>query len=251
MNKKSQVALEFIIIASLVAITFVVASTSLFLFIKNSTQQKESEALKEIGDILFKEVTIARNVQDNYRRYFSLPKNVEGVDYAIDVGEYVPPYSNNSEVTFYFSDQTEKSYQKVVFLYGVDVLSLSKECNLITKVNGKIEIRKIKIDGFLSPANYKIYKELLRYHQPQYFAIFDEVSIQPDDKELLQIEGGVIQDLVNKLLEMKKNKVKIPEEIFNRVVPFNRENVEKEVEGIKVDEVVDRALLKIYQLFGE
>lgn len=116
---------------------------------------------------------------------------------------------------------------------------------------GLREIKRIKISGFLSPQNFKIYKDLLRLYQPQYFYISDYVSLHPDDNKLKEISDSNIGEIVNKLLELKKSKDKLPENIFNRIVPVDREEVEKKAESIKADEVFDRALLKIYQLVSE
>ncbi len=115
---------------------------------------------------------------------------------------------------------------------------------------GLKEIRKIKLSGFLAPGNYKIYKDLLRLHRSQYYSIIDQVGIHPDDEELLKMADGSMRDLVNQLLVLKKSNEEIPEDIFNRIVPFNQENVEKAAESITREEILDRALLKMYQMFG-
>ena len=134
--------MEFVIIASLVALVFVMAVSGIFDFINEGTQQNEIESLNRIGDMILEETILASNVRDNYYRLFWLPEKVEGVDYIIEVMPLDKPISNNSEVKLTFMQGYDSEYEKIVFLKDIDVLSMQPGCNRITKVDGRIQIRE-------------------------------------------------------------------------------------------------------------
>lgn len=143
MITKAQVSVEFIVVASVVAIGFMLASSSLFTFIEEGKSNQEIDALRDVGTLIFKEVIMASTVQDNYQRYFELPSNVEGVEYVITINPYHPPESNNSEVILSFPEFVDnKQYQRILFLYNIDVRSLERGCNKIRKDGGEITIVK-------------------------------------------------------------------------------------------------------------
>ncbi len=97
--------------------------------------------MKEIGSLLFSEVLLASNVQDQYTRYFTLPATADGMEYEIIINKYDPPRSNNSEVVFRFPPHVDNGgYERVVFLHDVRAKSLQPGCNRIVKEKGIITL---------------------------------------------------------------------------------------------------------------
>lgn len=139
--RRAQVSLEFIVVASMVAGGFILASSAIFEFIEEGRSNQEVAALKEIGSLLFSEVLLASNVQDQYTRYFTLPATADGMEYEIIINKYDPPRSNNSEVVFRFPPHVDNGgYERVVFLHDVRAKSLQPGCNRIVKEKGIITL---------------------------------------------------------------------------------------------------------------
>jgi len=115
---------------------------------------------------------------------------------------------------------------------------------------GDKEVKKIKIRGFLSPENYKIYKELLQMNLIRYYEIDDQVSITPNADDLLSIGDGYIKDVVKQLMEIKNSKKPIPEEILNGIIPVDQLSIEQSIK-VKKNEIIDKALLKLYKYYSQ
>jgi len=114
---------------------------------------------------------------------------------------------------------------------------------------GEKEIKKIKITGFLSPGNYKIYKELLQMNVTRYYEIDDHVSITPNADDLLSIGDGYIKDVVKQLMEIKTSGKPIPEEILDGIIPVDQLPIEQSTQITK-NEIIDKALLKLYKYYS-
>ncbi len=115
---------------------------------------------------------------------------------------------------------------------------------------GEKEIKKLKLTGFLSPGNYKIYKELLQMNLTRYYEIDDQVSITPDADDLLSIGDGYIKDVVKQLMEIKNSGKPVPEEILDGIIPVDQLSVEQSTQTTK-NEIIDKALLKLYKYYSQ
>jgi len=115
---------------------------------------------------------------------------------------------------------------------------------------GEKEIKKIKITGFLSPENYKIYKELLQMNVTRYYEIDDQVSLTSDADDLMSIDDGYIKDVVKQLMEIKNSEKPIPEEISNGIIPVDQLSIEQSIKVTK-NEIIDKALLKMYKYYSQ
>lgn len=124
MLKKSQSAMEFIILASfmlLVILGFFAITSSRMLEARGEGNRKIAE---EIADFAYREIEIAKSVNDGYERVFGMPQNVNGVNYSIkivDNRELVVDYLGNEHVKFLPSNVTG---------------NIVKGNNKITKSNG-------------------------------------------------------------------------------------------------------------------
>jgi DNA repair exonuclease SbcCD nuclease subunit len=115
------------------------------------------------------------------------------------------------------------------------------------------EIRKLTVNGFLPIETYKAYKEILEMNRKRYFDIRDNVVVQPGDRVLLESVDGYMADVVRRLLELKKLGEPLPEEILNPYAPIDRTEVHRLADELSEnrEEIIDKALLKIYSYFKE
>ena len=128
MPRKSQSAVEFIILASfmmLVAIGFFAVNSSRVLEAKEEGNRKIAQ---DIADIAYKEVETAKSVNDGYARTFAMPLSVNGVNYSIYL-------IDNRELEVVYL-----GYEYVKFLPSNVTGFISTGVNEITKINGIIYI---------------------------------------------------------------------------------------------------------------
>lgn len=97
-KKKSQSAIEFIIIVGAVLVVFI---TTMGIFQKNINDKEiEKRAFKfqELAQNVQTEINLAAKATSGYQRTFTLPDKVEGMDYQIQlVAESVYINSSNGE----------------------------------------------------------------------------------------------------------------------------------------------------------
>ncbi len=107
------------------------------------------------------------------------------------------------------------------------------------------EVCRFEITGYLPIQKYKAYKELLVIHRRPNCQVEDRVAISPTDRELQETGEGFMAAVVQRLLEMKKSGEVLPVEV-NPYAPITRERVYEQAEAIGSQEIIDKALLKIY-----
>lgn len=128
MSLKSQSAVEFIVLASfmlLVIVGFFAVTSSKVLEARREENRKIAE---DIADFAYREIEIAKSVNDGYIRTFSMPANVDGIDYSINV-------ISNTELTVNYL-----GYEYVKFLPSNVIGNIVKGNNKISKINGVIFI---------------------------------------------------------------------------------------------------------------
>jgi DNA repair exonuclease SbcCD nuclease subunit len=109
------------------------------------------------------------------------------------------------------------------------------------------EIRKITISGFLSAERYKLYKELLDLHKERYHQIIDQVSLEPNQDELLNIKDSYIRGIVERLINLKKDPELFPGEVTQYIAHVGKTEVEDTTDKISNNDIIDRALTKLYK----
>lgn len=112
------------------------------------------------------------------------------------------------------------------------------------------EICKFDVSGYLPINTYKVYKELLKINRRSNCEILDNVSIHPEDQELLDTADGFMAAIVQRLLELKKSGESLPIDI-NPYVPITRANIHNQADTLNNREIIDKALLKIYSYLKE
>lgn len=123
-NPKSQSAMEFIVLATfmlMVMLGFFAVTSSRFLEAKEEGNKKIAE---DIANFAYREIDIAKSVNDGYIRTFSMPQTVNGVDYSISV------IDNREIVVNYLG------HEYVKFLPANVTGSVVKGSNRIAKSNG-------------------------------------------------------------------------------------------------------------------
>ena len=125
-KQKSQSAVEFIVLASfmvLVLLGFFAVTSSKVLEAKEEGSKKIAQ---DIADFAYREIEIAKSVNDGYARFFEMPQNVNGINYSIgivDNRELVVNYLGNEYIKFLPSNVTG---------------NFAKGSNKISKSNGII-----------------------------------------------------------------------------------------------------------------
>lgn len=130
---KSQSAIEFISLASfmlLVVLGFLAVTSSNMLQAKEEGNRKTAE---DIADFAYREIDIAKSVNNGYIRVFNLPQTVNGVSYDITM-------TDNRELTVNYLD-----YEFVRFLPSNVTGNISKGDNRISKKDGIIYIGSIPV----------------------------------------------------------------------------------------------------------
>lgn len=128
MRLKSQSSMEFIVLATfmlLVIVGFFGVTSSRVLEAREDVNRKIAE---DIADFAYREIEIAASVNDGYKKSFSMPQNVNGVNYSIRVVD-------NIELTVNYLD-----YEHVRFLPSNVTGNITKGANTISRNNGVIRI---------------------------------------------------------------------------------------------------------------
>lgn len=128
MRLKSQSSMEFIVLATfmlLVIVGFFGVTSSRVLEAREDVNRRIAE---DIADFAYREIEIAASVNNGYKKSFSMPQNVNGVNYSIRIAD-------NIELTVHYLD-----YEHVRFLPSNVTGNITKGANTISRNNGVIYI---------------------------------------------------------------------------------------------------------------
>ena len=120
--------MEFIVLATfmlLVIVGFFGVTSSKVLEAREDINRKIAE---DIADFAYREIEIATSVNDGYKKSFSMPQNVNGVNYSIKIVD-------NIELTVIYLD-----YEHVRFLPSNVTGNITKGLNTISRNNRIIYI---------------------------------------------------------------------------------------------------------------
>lgn len=126
MDSKAQISAEFFVflgLAFLVAIAFEIASINQ---LNDFRIKKENEAVKDMALKLQKELLLAATVEDGYVRAFTIPDNLDRVNYTLT--------TTNSTIT------VKSANSLFMVLIPNAVGNVSKGANTINKTGGVIRI---------------------------------------------------------------------------------------------------------------
>ena len=109
MNPKSQSSVEFIILASfmlfVILVFFAIASSKIL----DTKDEANRQIARDIADFAYREIEVAKTVNDGYIRRFDMPETVNGIAYTImiiDDAELVVNYLDYEYVKFLPSNVT-------------------------------------------------------------------------------------------------------------------------------------------------
>ncbi len=131
-NKRSQAALEFIILST---VMILVLTISLFLIESRINRKMNSYNQRLANDLLLSisnEFFIASQAVDGYERYFYIPKNLNNQNFSINL--------SHNELTIIFNDNHYVSFLPFnIYSYSY----IGKGLNLLYKKDGVIYIKNL------------------------------------------------------------------------------------------------------------
>ena len=130
MNNKSQLSMEFFMLAGLAFIAVIIFVGASAREIGELRDTKDFLLIKDLGLKLQKEVSIASYVEDGYERDFTLPDKLENsVDYYI--------LTKNTSITINSSKTVFSA--RIPVIYGKN---FTKGSNKIERISGKIYVNR-------------------------------------------------------------------------------------------------------------
>ena len=126
MGSRAQVSAEFFILLGIIFLTAIAFELVSLDHLKDFRIQKESDSVKDMAIKLQKEILVASTVEDGYVRIFTLPAQLESINYSVAI--------ENSTLVV-----TSKNAFYTVSI-PIVVGNLTQGTNNITKTGGVIHI---------------------------------------------------------------------------------------------------------------
>lgn len=96
--KKSQVALEFLLVMGVLLTIFIIFKIFLLKETVDISHEKEYTTIKDIALMIQTELNMAQSLEDGFTRTFTLPKTVDGINYTTNItNDYIVITSRNHE----------------------------------------------------------------------------------------------------------------------------------------------------------
>jgi hypothetical protein len=117
-GRKAQIAIEFLLIAGIAFFVIFAFLLVVYKISENHTTAKTHVEIKDFGSALQKELLIASEVEDGYKRKINIPLTINGLDYNITLFNstkytYMIINYQNTE-TYYAIPTTEGNFVKGV-----------------------------------------------------------------------------------------------------------------------------------------
>ncbi len=84
---RAQIAVEFMFMIMLAFVFLVVVLLVVGTYLGSSAEQKRQAAMEDTAGVIQQEFLLAATVPDGYRRLFTLPNELDGMTYTIEVLE--------------------------------------------------------------------------------------------------------------------------------------------------------------------
>lgn len=136
LKNKAQNSMEFVLLMSFMMLIFVIFFILVQGKLSSVYQEKNDAAAQQLENLIVNEIKLSETVHDNYYREFLLPTTLNSVSYNVSimsgpgVSELVIKYVEKERVYFL------ETYVDRSSTIGIGM-------NNISKVNGKIYIRKM------------------------------------------------------------------------------------------------------------
>tara|TARA_Y100000031_G_scaffold25122_1_gene26962 strand:- start:13638 stop:14102 length:465 start_codon:yes stop_codon:yes gene_type:complete len=144
--KKTQISMEFMLLITFMLFFFIVFFGVVQYRMAEATSTKEMLLLREVGDYVKNEISLAATVEDGYERTFETPIDVVGREYYMHL--YKTANEDDDRVQYYL--ELSYLYQNSTIFVNLPYIDLDigdKEKilinngeNLIKKVNGIITL---------------------------------------------------------------------------------------------------------------
>lgn len=132
---KAQSAMEFIILASFMLVVLLVFFSITSSKIIETQESNNRKIAQDIAEFAYREIEIAKSVNDGYTRVFTMPQTVNAVDYKINI-------TGNRELIVDYM-----GYEFVKFLPANVTGNITAGDNNISKENGFV---------FLNPRGFRL-----------------------------------------------------------------------------------------------
>lgn len=131
-NKKSQFAMEFVILIAFMFAIFVGFFAIVSYRLTEQVEGEEQQKAENIAALLDNEIKLAKSVNNGYERTFKLPRNIDGSDYGIKI-------IDNRELVVNIS-----AYEYVLFLPENVIGDVGIGLNEIKKNNSIVYLNNIE-----------------------------------------------------------------------------------------------------------
>ena len=125
-EKKSQTSMEFVFLIGIAFMAVLVFTVVGYNKLKDISDEKEFVLVKDLAFKVQNEINLAANVDDGYRRDFTLPQKLDYVDYGITI-------NNNTLIV------ESKNHEYVLLIPAVRG-NITKGDDVICKNDGVIEL---------------------------------------------------------------------------------------------------------------
>ena len=192
MQKKSQSAVEFIVLASfmfLVTLGFFAVTNSKILEAKDDSNKKISS---DIAEFVYREIETAKSVNDGYTRVFVIPQTINGINYNISIRdnrELLVNYLGNEYIKFLPPNITGNistgiikisKFNDMVFINATEIQPPPPLANLLMKNN------LLNVISFYDNGNVAI-KGTLQQNSNQQPTIDDEFIVKDRNGNVIAI----------------------------------------------------------------
>lgn len=127
-NKKSQSAIEFLILVGFVLFFFTVFFLTIQENMSDKIKQRTNLAMKDIALAVQNEITLASKASEGYSREFKIPEKINSRDYKINITENL------------VSIKTLDNKYAMALPVATATGQITKGINIIKKENGEIKI---------------------------------------------------------------------------------------------------------------
>jgi hypothetical protein len=131
MPKKSQSAIEFVVLASFMFLVILVLLGIIGSTVIDANEEDNRKTAEDITEFAYKELETANSVSDGYVRTFSMPQTVNGIEYSISLVD-------NRELTVNYL-----GYEHVKFIHANVSGNLSVGTIQLNKIKGVVHVMVI------------------------------------------------------------------------------------------------------------
>jgi len=154
-NKKSQFALEFVVIIAFMLLIFVGFFAVVSTRILDAKEEENKQIAEELANLVFEEIKLANSAVDGYKRLFTIPKKIDGIPYDISIvdnRELVVNYSGTEHVVFLPGNligDVEVGTNEISKVDGIVILTNIAECNdnIDNDGDGNIDLADVGCDN--------------------------------------------------------------------------------------------------------